>query len=197
MTGTPFEKAMEGFRAELVNLVRQRNATEARINQITHAMEAMARTCEDSQKTMAYLDDIRGIAARIGFQDAIRSALGFPGHLQGMTPVEIRDFISKSGWMDLGQYNNPLASIHTTLRRMKDNEEVEEIDKGGDKAFRLKMAPKTRPIAPIARPSADRPRGLLDILAGADRSAKPENPMPPRTRTFRGITQPPKDGGKK
>jgi hypothetical protein len=145
MTRTPFEQAMEGFRAELVNLVRQRNATEARITQITHAMEAMAGTCEDFQKKMAYLDDIHGIAARIGFQDAIRSALGFPNHLEGMTPVEIRDFISKSGWMDLGAYNNPLASIHTTLRRMKENEEVDEIDKSGDKAFRLKMTPRTRP----------------------------------------------------
>lgn len=58
--------------------------------------------------------------------------------------VEIRDLITKNQWMDLSQYSNPLASIYTTIRRMKESGEVEEIEKDGDKAYKLKMAARTR-----------------------------------------------------
>jgi len=40
--------------------------------------------------------------------------------------------------MDLSGYSNPLASIHTTLRRM-DGKEVEEfINDKGEKAWRIR-----------------------------------------------------------
>ena len=40
--------------------------------------------------------------------------------------------------MDLTNYTNPLASIHTTLRRMKDKGEVQEITNDwGDKVYHI------------------------------------------------------------
>ena len=126
---------MNAYKAELVELVKRRNAAETRINQISHAMEAMANTCEDAAQRAAYRDEIRSLTARVGFQEAIREALETQD--EGMTAVEIRDCIMFFQWMDLDAYSNPLASIYTTLRRMKGNGEVEEFERNGDRAFRL------------------------------------------------------------
>jgi len=128
---------MVDFKSELVELVKKRNEIEGRINQVSHAMEAMARTLEDKQQQAAYIDDIRATMARIGFQDAIRAVLAFPR--AAMTAMQIRDTIQTNRLMDLSVYSNPLASIYTTLRRMKNNEEVEEVEKGGEKAYRMKQ----------------------------------------------------------
>src|SRR5271165_78451 len=139
VTGTAFEQAMADFRAKLVDLVQRRNEVETRISQVSYAMEAMARTCEDPARQAAYIDDVRSLTARLGFQSAIRSALAFSG---GMTAGHIRDYIGQPGWMDLSAYSNPLASIYTTLRRMKEGDEIEEFDQRGEKAFRLKKSVK-------------------------------------------------------
>lgn len=138
---------MNAYRVELVELVKKRNAVETRINQISHAMEAMADTCEDAEQKAAYRDEIRSITERVGFQSAIRSALIILPPGRGMTAIEIRDWIEKRGQMDLSAYNNPLASIYTTIRRMKENGEVEDCDKSGEKAFRL-IRSYSRKISP-------------------------------------------------
>jgi hypothetical protein len=40
--------------------------------------------------------------------------------------------------MDLSAYSNAMASIHTTLRRMKESGEVEELlNEKGERAYRL------------------------------------------------------------
>lgn len=149
---------MSNFRAELVELINKRNALAIRITQISHAMEAMARTCEDVLKKAEYLDDIRNLTAQVGFQEAIRITLAF--NRNGMTAPEIRRYIWEKQLMDLVNYSNPLASIHTTLRRMKENSEVEEIDKAGDKAYRLMPKQTEQPgLRMAARTRARRWRG--------------------------------------
>jgi hypothetical protein len=144
VTRTPFEQAMAAFRDELLILVQRRNHIETRIAQVSDAMEAMARTCEDPTQKAAYIDDVRNLTAKIGFQSAIRSALALRGP---MTASEIREFIGQPGWMDLSAYSNPLASIYTTLRRMKENDEIQETKKGEEKAYRL-----SRQLDPLPEP---------------------------------------------
>lgn len=54
-----------------------------------------------------------------------------------MTPSGIKDLIK----LDLSGYWNAMASIHTTLRRLKDKGEIEEtLNDGGEKAYRLSAA---------------------------------------------------------
>lgn len=57
-----------------------------------------------------------------------------------LTPVEIRDALKRMGFPFENYKANPLASIHTTLKRMVPGElEVKKL-KDGQKAYRLKSA---------------------------------------------------------
>ena len=57
-----------------------------------------------------------------------------------LTPVEIRDALKRMGFPFESYKANPLASIHTTLKRMVPGEMETKTHKDGQKAYRLKSA---------------------------------------------------------
>src|SRR6202034_52669 len=67
-----------------------------------------------------------------GISDACRVVLRAAGG-QPMSPAEVRDAIQGLG---LPPQSNLLASVHTTLKRMKDAGEVKEITHGAGTAYK-------------------------------------------------------------
>ena len=57
-----------------------------------------------------------------------------------LTPVDIRDALKNMGYPFENYKANPLASIHTTLKRMVPGELETKTLKGGQKVYRLKDA---------------------------------------------------------
>ena len=57
-----------------------------------------------------------------------------------LTPVEIRDALKRMGFPFENYKANPLASIHTTLKRMVPAEMETKTLKDGQKVYRLKSA---------------------------------------------------------
>lgn len=57
-----------------------------------------------------------------------------------LTPVEIRDALKRMGFPFENYKANPLASIHTTLKRMVPGEMETRTRKDGQKVYRLKSA---------------------------------------------------------
>jgi hypothetical protein len=145
MTKTPFRQTLQALFDEFLELRKQRDEIDTRMAQVSTAIEGLAGVCEDTDERQKLLDTVRTLNSRVGFAEAVRLALAMRHSDQpGMTPVEIRDMIQNSETMDLSGYSNPLASIHTTLRRMKDSGEIEEEDG----QFRLKQQPfATRRLA--------------------------------------------------
>jgi hypothetical protein len=125
-TQSPFEETISKFRAELAELVKRRNEITMRMSQLKTAITGMALACEDEKKRDAYLEDIRRLTSEMGFVEAVRASLAV--NSTGLSATEIRDFVLKQGWMDFSAYTNPLASIHTTLRRMKESGGIEEVN---------------------------------------------------------------------
>jgi hypothetical protein len=68
---------------------------------------------------------------------------GVPGRPEGdgwLTPVEIRDALKDMGFPFENYKANPLASIHTTLKRMVPSEMETRTLRDGQKVYRLKSA---------------------------------------------------------
>ena len=109
---------------------------EQQISEYTTALRALAKVIEDKELGDSYLARLDAFSDKPGFLDAIRSILKLSDRAR--TPPEIKTLIQLGKRMDLTGYSNALASIHTTLRRMKESGEVEEVtnDKG-EKAYRL------------------------------------------------------------
>lgn len=80
------------------------------------------------------------IAKRMAQNGKPESGDGSSSEKLWLTPVEIRDRLKSMGFPFENYKANPLASIHTTLKRMVPGEMEVKTLKGGQKAYRLKSA---------------------------------------------------------
>jgi hypothetical protein len=84
------------------------------------------------------------LAIRACFTAAAAGLAGYAGKgapvKEWFTPIEIRDALKRMGFPFDNYKANPLASIHTTLKRMVPAEIEVKTQTGGQKVYRLKSA---------------------------------------------------------
>jgi hypothetical protein len=138
MPQPPILKTMDDMLAKLAEATRVYRESEKAVREYSDAIRALAQVCEDEEIKANYLLALEDITGKPGFMDAIRSVLKGPGQRRPLTAPEIKEFIVLGGKMSLAGYSNPMASIHTTLRRLEKKGEVEEIQNTkGERAYRL------------------------------------------------------------
>lgn len=136
MTSSPIKQTVAGFIDKLKEAIEARADAEKQITEYTNAIRALAQVMEDKETADSVLATLDELGGGTGFADAIRWVLRVSS--KGLAPPAIRTLITIGKKMDLSRYSNPLASIHTTLRRMKESGEVEEVmNEKGEKAYRL------------------------------------------------------------
>jgi hypothetical protein len=143
MSESPIRQTMDGILEKLKEAIKTRAEAEKEIAEYTNALRALAKVIEDKEAGDQYLASLDELSGKFGFADAIRFVLG-PAQ-KPLTTTAIRSLIQISKKMDLSAYSNPMASIHTTLRRMVESGEVEVVIIDGEKAYR------TRPMGPNER----------------------------------------------
>jgi hypothetical protein len=97
----------------------------------------------DAEKESAGKDqrkDGAGVAGREAEESKSETSATGSAKDAWFTPVEIRDALKRMGFPFENYKANPLASIHTTLKRMVPAEMEVKTLKGGEKAYRLKSA---------------------------------------------------------
>jgi len=137
---------MDEMLEKLAEATKVYREAEKSVTEYTNAIRALAQVCEDEDTKNEYLLRLEELSGKQGFVDAIRAVLG--NHMT-MTPIAIKQMIILTKKMSLSDYSNPMASIHTTLRRMKESGEVEETKNiKGEKAYRLNT-PKLKTLPPL------------------------------------------------
>ena len=131
--GTDYFKLVSKEFAKLVKLRRQRDDLDAEIAKSKQFIAAAANMLVDSQrefvlKNMALADEVERIA-EVGLTEAIKSVLK-KNYRKWLTVTQVRDEL-KAARFDFSAYkSNPLASIATTLKRLRP-EEVESTNVDG------------------------------------------------------------------
>jgi hypothetical protein len=138
-----------------------KQALDAATKELAEVMEQLEEIEEVREKTLRRIyvlrDGIYGLSAMLGedplevspelflkylepdtgFTDAIRKVLEL-NKSRYMNPVSVRDKLKDMGY-DLSKYTNPLASIHTILKRLVESGEVEPDEGvGGRTVYRWK-----------------------------------------------------------
>jgi hypothetical protein len=135
MAQSPITKTMDEMLEKLADALRTYYESEKSVGEYTSAIRALAKVCEDEEVRTTYLLKLEELSGKPGFLEAVRSV--FRVELEAITPSEIKGAIELSRRLDFSGYSNPMASIHTTLRRLKQKGEIEEVtNKKGEKAFR-------------------------------------------------------------
>ena len=123
-----YKQAYETAKLELLQALAKRDQLDQKIRKLKQSLKALGDLCGADAEEIEKLLMVEGFAidSRMGFTDAIRRLIRFrKGPLH---PTEIRDDLLKAG---IGEEQvNLLSSIHTVLRRLVENGEIEKTEDG-------------------------------------------------------------------
>ena len=142
MTQPTYRAALDAAVREYETLLQQKADLDSRLAQVAESVGTLTRLCGYTP-TVAY-----------GLTEACKTSLRCAA--APMTPLEVRDRLQSTGF-DINRYSNPLAAIHTVLRRLTESGEIRRRvsrPRGVTYEFRT---PEPRGIAHPARQKASQP----------------------------------------
>jgi len=114
MSKEEYRRALDAAVREYEKLFAEHAALESRLSQLKHSIAALTKLC-------GYEPTVP-----LGLTDACRLVLR--NATQPLTALEVRDRLASIG-VDLEKHSNPLASIHTVLKRLHEAGELVERDR--------------------------------------------------------------------
>lgn len=134
-----YKATLEIARTELEHLIAEESELQTRLDGNRGRQIGLKKTIE-SLSALVGEDSDAGIP---GISDAIRKVLSDQYAIEKrmmMHPTGIRNRLVSAG-IDLGNYKNPMAVIHTTLKRLEEQGEVEALE-GKEKKIGYRWVPK-------------------------------------------------------
>jgi hypothetical protein len=114
MSKGDYRRALDAAVREYEKLSAERADLDDRLSQLRHSIGTLTKLC-------GYEPTVP-----LGLTDACRLVLR--NSVTPLTALEVRDRLAAIG-VDLDKYSNPLASIHTVLKRMHEAGEIAERDR--------------------------------------------------------------------
>jgi hypothetical protein len=145
-----FQSWYSNAKAELEQLVGEKAALERELDDREKRIAVLERTVNFLAPLVGEKAVTAAAPENAGMTDSIREILRKSP--EPITASEIRDSLEKLGF-DMKSYSNPLATVHTVLRRLAEADEVETTHE---------MAPGKR----YAIPTAFRGVSLLPVGSG-------------------------------
>jgi len=121
MSKDEYRRALDAAVREYEKLSAEYAALEGRLSQLKHSIAALTKLC-------GYEPTVP-----LGLTDACRLVLR--NATQPLTALEVRDRLASIG-VGLDRHSNPLASIHTVLKRLHDAGELAERDRDDERPAR-------------------------------------------------------------
>jgi len=131
MSKDEYRRALDAAVREYERLSAEHTALETRIAQLKHSIAALTKLCGYEPTVPLGLTD----ACRLVLRNAVAP----------LTALEVRDRLVSIG-VDLEKYSNPLASIHTVIKRMHEGGELVERDREDEPSSRTAYAFVLPPI---------------------------------------------------
>ena len=125
MTGADYKETLDGIRSELEDVLNEELKIERRLMKLRERSEALGKAAQG----LAGLVGEDQEEESIGITDAIRKILR-DGSDHIWKPTVVRFRLKSEGFL-IEKYQNPLAVIHTTLKRLEEQGEVETTKKDG------------------------------------------------------------------
>jgi hypothetical protein len=129
--------ALESYLEKLKATTAERAKLTKQIKRFEDAARSILATTEDGEEIATYQEKLDDIIEPTGFTDAIRKVLQ-AANGEAMTAIEVKDALPGVGF-PLSGYSNPLASVHTILKRLGKNEILYNVGvttKEGKAAYR-------------------------------------------------------------
>ncbi|MGO8813841.1 MAG: hypothetical protein ACLQVG_04140 [Terriglobia bacterium] len=120
---------------KLAEAVSERQKIEETIGRHEAAVRGLLALVEDEKELIGYLEKLEDTIRPVGFTNAVRDVL--QRTTEKLSATEVKDGLSKIGF-NVDGYSNPLASIHTVLKRLLVAGEVETGTRDGKTTYSWK-----------------------------------------------------------
>jgi hypothetical protein len=127
----PQNSAIDAYLQELVELEAKRAEIGRRSARVEKAVRAMIDLLDGEPEYEPYMERLDDVLRPAGLTSAIRGILQAAGS-EGLTPLEVRGYVKSM----LVGHSNPLASVHTILKRLVNTDSFERTTKNGEPAYR-------------------------------------------------------------
>lgn len=123
-TRTDYSELLDQTLSELGDKIRRRDELNSEIVKLTNTVRIVSEIVQENEERTRRLQALLCWADITGpsLVGTVRVLLRDAGE-RGMTAIEIRDALETSGF-DSSDMTNPLASVHTTLKRLLMREEA-------------------------------------------------------------------------
>lgn len=113
-----YSEVLDQALSDLEEKVHERERLNAEIVKLTNTVRMVSGMVEENEERDRRLHALVGLANMTspGLVDVVRVALRKAGE-RGLTAIDTRDALQNSGF-DISGFTNPLASVHTTLKRL-------------------------------------------------------------------------------
>jgi hypothetical protein len=132
-----YVKLLRDLMKERESWARKRDDADREFSRLSELIRSTVKMLSPEQRSQCVGDLIEhfDLVYSPGLTNLVRGAFG--SGKEWLTPTQIRDYLNSIGFNFEKYKANPMASIHTTLRRMVPNEvECKTLD--GQKLYRLK-----------------------------------------------------------
>ncbi len=122
MTVKSYARAFDDARAEIRQLLDKRAQINGRLSELRETVRVLAHSLGQDRKRkeqlMHTLDELSVFTPRLtdAVKDALYSALDFGGHRR-LPAIQVKELMEVRRF-DFSNLPNPLASVHSTLRRL-------------------------------------------------------------------------------
>jgi len=128
-----YVKAFDDAMLELDLLLEKRALINGRIFELKETVRALGHSVDDKRREqlMDILEEVGAFSPRLtdAVKDALYSAFNENGHRQ-LPAIQVKELMEVRRF-DFANFPNPLASVHSTLRRLFDQREIGSTMKGG------------------------------------------------------------------
>jgi hypothetical protein len=114
------DNLLESAMAELEMLLRQRAECDRRIEALQKAVKILEPIYRQTGTATASVELLLR-SSDLGLTDRVRAIL--QASERPLSPTQVRERVQDSG-LDLSEYSNPLATVHSVLRRLVEAQQV-------------------------------------------------------------------------
>ena len=134
-----YKEALEAARTEFEELSNEESRLEDRLQENRKRQVGLKKSIESLTVLVGEETDERTVGITAAIREVLRS-LFEEKPKSGFTPTGIRTHLQQRGFQ-IDAYKNPLAVIHTTLKRLADQNEIKTWEKD-DKTYYRWLEPE-------------------------------------------------------
>jgi triphosphoribosyl-dephospho-CoA synthetase len=164
---TPEQTVVANYLKQFAELARKKSEIESRMRQVERTCQGIIDLVDDEVEQKRLLEDFDEVVRPAGLTNAIRQALEIMAG-NPVTPKDVRIMVAPY----VEGHANPLASVHTVLKRLAKTDDVQLTEKNGAPAYRWARTRLARAMANAGRDLVKSPSNTLQMLTESVKKQK-------------------------